>query len=221
MIVAIDGPAGTGKSTVAKTVARRAGYFHLNSGALYRAITWHVLSSGIDPLDKDAVVAAAGAIRIDAADDCLIINDVERRTELRTREVDNHVAELSSIQGVRDVVNDHLRRIANGRDIVAEGRDMTTVVFPDAQVRIYLDASLDARARRRYEDLGESVPLETVKAEMKERDHIDSTKPVGRLIVDPSAMYIDTSLLTIDQVCEIVLRAILSQNHTTGAFRQS
>ena len=98
---------------------------------------------------------------------------------------------------------------------------MTTVVFPDAEVRIYLDASIDARAKRRFEDLGGTVPLATVTAEMRVRDHIDATKPVGRLIVDPSAMYIDSSLLTIDQVCEIVLRAILSQNHTTGAFRQS
>ena len=98
---------------------------------------------------------------------------------------------------------------------------MTTVVFPEADVKIYLDASLEARARRRYEDLGRKVALDTVTQEMRERDHIDATKPVGRLIVDPSAMYIDTSLLTIDQVCEIVLRAILSQNHTTGAFRQS
>ena len=221
MIVAIDGPAGTGKSTVAKTVARTTGYFHLNSGALYRAITWFILANRIDPSDEHAVVAAAAQLRIELEGDRLIVNDIERRNELRTREVDTHVAELSAIPGVRTIVNDHLRRIAKDRDVVAEGRDMTTVVFPDAEVRIYLDASLTARARRRYEDLGKRVPLETVTTEMRERDHIDSTKPVGRLIVDPSAMYIDSSLLTIDQVCEIVLRAILSQNHTTGAFRQS
>jgi cytidylate kinase len=94
-------------------------------------------------------------------------------------------------------------------------------VFPDADVKIYLDASIEARAKRRHEDLGGRVPLPEVMDAIRERDRIDTTKPVGRLIVDPSALYIDSSLLTIDQVCEIVLRTILSQNHTTGAFRQS
>jgi CMP/dCMP kinase len=221
MIVAIDGPAGTGKSTVARTVARETGYFHLNSGGLYRAITWYVLSNRIDPDEETTILDAAQKIQLDIVRDRVVVEGKERRDELRTREVDTHVAALSSIQGVRDVVNAHLRRIADDRDVVAEGRDMTTVVFPEAEVRIYLDASLEARARRRYDDLGRKVPLDTVTQEMRERDHIDATKPVGRLIVDPSAMYIDTSLLTIDQVCEIVLRAIHSQNHTTGAFRQS
>ncbi|MFP4113196.1 MAG: (d)CMP kinase [Spirochaetota bacterium] len=223
MTVAIDGPAGTGKSTIAQRVAEKADLFYLNSGNFYRAIAWHVLGHGIDPDDTTKVTEAARGLDLDVWHRGIVLNGKRIRTELRDERVDAHVAEISSSPSVREVVNSHLRRISAGRDVIAEGRDMTTVVFPDADVKIYLDASIDSRAQRRYEDLNETVPLEEVRRRIAERDRIDTTKTVGRLKLDPGALYIDTSHLTIDQVCDIVLNAILSakDNTSTGALGQS
>jgi cytidylate kinase len=221
--VAIDGPAGTGKSTIAQRVARKAGLFYLNSGNFYRAITWHVLSSGIDPRNGRLVADDARGLELDVWDHGIVVNGRRIREELRQERVDAHVATISSAPEVREVVNSHLRRISARRNVIAEGRDMTTVVFPDADVKIYLDASIDSRARRRYDDLDGTVPLEEVRRRIAERDQIDTTKAVGRLKLDPSALYIDSSHLTIDQVCEIVLHTIFSEknNTSTGALGQS
>jgi cytidylate kinase len=223
MTVAIDGPAGTGKSTVAQRIAERAGMFYLNSGNFYRAITWWVLQDGIDPEDHVAVADAARRLSLDVWPHGIVVNGRRIRTELREEKVDAHVAGVSSSPEVRDVVNAHLRRISDRRDVIAEGRDMTTVVFPRADVRVYLDASIESRARRRCEELDGNLPLDEVRARIAERDRIDTTKDVGRLKLDPSALYIDTSHLTVDQVCEIVLNAIFSAktNTSTGALGQS
>ncbi len=223
MIVAIDGPAGTGKSTVAQRVARSADLYYLNSGNFYRAITWYVLQQGIDSEDLTAVAAAAKRLSLDVWSHGIVVDGEKLRRQLREESVEANVASVSSSTEVREIVNHHLRRISRHRDVVAEGRDMTTVVFPDADVRIYLDASLESRARRRYDDLGHTVPLEEVQERIAERDKIDTTKAVGRLKLDPSALYIDTSDLTINQVCEIVLHAIFSAKTkpSTGAIGQS
>jgi cytidylate kinase len=149
------------------------------------------------------------------------VDGVPRTSELRSQAVDQLVARVSSVPGVRDVVNNHLRRIAGSLDIIAEGRDMTTVVFPDADVKIFLDASLDSRAERRFGELGGAVPLKEIRQQIAERDEIDRTKPVGNLKLAPGALYIDSSHLTLDQVCDMVLRAILSLNHTSGEIGQS
>lgn len=223
MTVAIDGPAGTGKSTVAQRIAREADLFYLNSGNFYRAITWWILEHGVDPTDGDAVVDTAGKLELDVWPQGILVNGRRIRGELRAQRVDAHVAGVSSAPGVRDVVNAHLRRISDRRDVIAEGRDMTTVVFPDADVKIYLDASIESRARRRYEELDGTVAYDEVRAAIAERDQIDTTKAVGRLKLDPSALYIDSSDLTVNQVCEIVLHAIFSArtNTSTGALGQS
>jgi cytidylate kinase len=223
MTVAMDGPAGTGKSTVAQRVARSARLLYLNSGNFYRAITWHVLRQGIDPEDSASVAAAAQSLDLDVWSHGIVVNGQKLRRELRKESVDANVASISSSSEVRDVVNHRLRRISANRDVIAEGRDMTTEVFPDADVKIYLDASLESRARRRYEDLGHTVTLSDVRERIAERDQIDTTKAIGRLKLDPSALYIDSSHLTINQVCEIVLNAILSAKTkpSTGAIGQS
>ena len=215
MTVAIDGPAGTGKSTIAQRVARSARLFYLNSGNFYRAVTWYVLRQGIDPEDASAVPAAARSLELDVWSHGIVVNGQKIRRQLREESVDANVASISAMPEVRGVVNDHLRRISANRDVIAEGRDMATEVFSDADVKIFLDASLDSRARRRYEDLSHTVALTDVRDRIAERDQIDSTKAVGRLKLDPSALYIDTSHLTINQVCEIVLNAISQQkqNH--------
>jgi len=222
--VAIDGPAGTGKSTVAQRVARSADLFYLNSGNFYRAITWHILKEEIDPEDFPSVIEAARTLELEIWPHGVVVNGDKLRRQLREESVDAHVAGVSSSPQVREIVNAHLRRIATRRDIIAEGRDMTTVVFPDAEVKVYLDASIESRAKRRYEDLGKTIPLDDVRERISERDQIDTTKAVGRLKIDPSALYIDSSHLTVDQVCEIVLNAIFSEkkrNTSTGALGQS
>lgn len=221
MIVAIDGPAGTGKSSVARQVAERANLLYLNSGGFYRAVTWAAIEHEVDVENANGLVDVARSLHIEVKDRQLLVDGVPRSAELRSQEVDRNVAQVSSVPGVRDVVNRHLRRIAGTVDIIAEGRDMSTVVFPDADVKIFLDASLDSRARRRFAELEGRIPLEQIRGQIAQRDEIDRTKPVGNLKLDPQALYIDSSHLTLNQVCDMVLRAILSHNHTSGEIGQS
>jgi cytidylate kinase len=221
MIVAIDGPAGTGKSSVARHVASAAGLFYLNSGGFYRAVTWAALDRGVDGGGGTELLALSKTLQLEIQDGHLTVNGIPRKSELRSQGVDAAVARVSAFPEIRDVVNAHLRRIAGSMDIIAEGRDMTTVVFPDADVKIYLDASLDSRARRRFSELHGSIPLETIRHQIAERDEIDRTKAVGNLKLDPEALYIDSSDLTMNQVCDKVLRAIRSHKYTTGETGQS
>lgn len=210
MIVAIDGPAGSGKSSVARCVAERTGFFYVNSGLFYRAITWAVLEQGADPSDAHAVTAVARGLDLVAGESGLVVDGAFREAELRTARVDEHVAALSSIMAVRQVVNDRVRDAAHERDVVVEGRDMTTVVFPEAEVKIYLDASIESRARRRLSEQG-GEGLQQMMARIAERDRIDQEKQFGPLIRSSQAVYIDSSHLTLGQVCDKVLRTI----HTT------
>jgi len=216
VIVAVDGPAGTGKSSVAKNVSVGAKLFYLNSGGFYRAVTWAALDRGVGVDDADALLELVTSLKLEITDGHLTVDGIPRQKELRSQAVDAAVAQVSSFPEIREVVNFHLRRIAGAMDIIAEGRDMATVVFPDADVKIYLDASLDSRANRRFIELCEQIPLETIRRQIARRDEIDRTKAVGNLKLDPEALYIDSSHLTMNQVCDMVLRAILSHNHTTG-----
>ena len=221
MIVAVDGPAGTGKSSVARHVAASAGLFYLNSGGFYRAVTWAALDRGVNVTDGAALLALSQLLRLEIQDGQLTVDGTPRHDELRSQGVEAAVAQVSAFPAIREVVNSHLRRIAGNMDIIAEGRDMTTVVFPDADVKIYLDASLDSRARRRFYELQGKIPLETIRQQIAERDELDRTKAVGNLKLDPEALYIDSSRLTLDQVCDKVRRAIRSHNHTTGETGQT
>lgn len=221
MIVAVDGPAGTGKSSVAKHVAAAASLFYLNSGGFYRAVTWAALDRGVSADNGDLLVEVGRSLKLEITDGRLAVDGTPRQEELRSQAVDAAVAQVSSFPRIREIVNSHLRRIAGCMDIIAEGRDMTTVVFPDADVKIYLDASLESRARRRFVELHRQIPLEIIRRQIAERDEIDRTKAVGNLKLAPEALYIDSSHLTMDQVCDMVLREILSHNHTTGETGQS
>lgn len=221
MTVALDGPAGTGKSSVARQVADTASLFCLNSGAFYRAVTWAALSRDTDINDTQRLVAVAGSLDLEIHDGQLYVDGIVRESELRSQAVDNAVAMVSSVPAVRSIVNEHLRRVAGQLNVIAEGRDMTTVVFPDAEVKIYLDASLESRAERRFHELNGQIPLETLRNQIAQRDEIDRTKAVGNLKLAPEALYIDSSHLTLNQVCDKVLRAILAHNHSTGEPGQS
>jgi len=225
MIVAIDGPAGTGKSTIASRVANSAGFLYLNSGSLYRAFTWRVLKeepglaeaeSG-DHLNRRAV-ELADEIDLSLTRDGIIVDGSRPNNELHSPSVDRFVAPISSIPKIRDRVNAELLALAKEDDVVAEGRDMTTVVFPNAELKVFLNANLQARAKRRHRERANGATIERVRDEIARRDRIDATKAVGRLKVHPSALYIDTSYLTVDQVCDIVLRAILRQKPRNRSY---
>lgn len=211
MIVAIDGPAGSGKSSVARRCSRETELFYLNSGSFYRAVTWKVLREQIDPSDTEAVVAAARKLHFSVENGELHVDGVVRESELRSEEIEQWVARHSAISEVREVINRHLQRLAGGIDVLVEGRDMTTVVFPHAELKIYLDASVETRANRRFSQYKGSESVETVRRRIVERDSVDRSKEAAPLRVSPDALYLDTSDLTIDQVCAKVINAIRQQ----------
>ena len=220
MVVAIDGPAGVGKSAVARRSAAAAGFQYINSGSFYRAITFAVLEAGGPPGDPAKVLETARACRLDLREGALVMDGRDVEGALRSDAVDAWVAPHSSIPEVRDIVNAMLRGIAEGRDVVVEGRDIGTVVFPRAQCKIFLDADEATRAARRHAQGMSGLSQGGVRRAIAERDRVDRTKPTGRLEIAADALYIDTSHLTIEGVCERVLRAILESKNNPGDIRR-
>jgi len=208
MVVAIDGPAGSGKSTIAKRVAEKTGFGYLDSGLLYRGIAKAVLDSGQDREDPGVVVAIASQCRFEMPVDELFLNG-RPLTEIHTDRIDRWSAIHSRIPDVRERVNAQIRSMAGGNDIIVMGRDIATVVFPDAELKIFLDASIETRAARRYRQASSNLNEQEIRKEIEQRDAIDREKPVGKLIQAPDALYLDTSDLTIDEVCDKVVREIL------------
>jgi cytidylate kinase len=220
MVVAIDGPAGVGKSTVAQKCAQAAGFQYINSGSFYRAITLAVLSKGCSPQDSSEVLAVALACTLDVREGRLLLNGVDVEDRLHGDAVDAWVAAHSAIPGIRQIVNERLRAIAAKRDVVVEGRDIGTVVFPQAELKVFLDADVATRAGRRHEQGTSSLSLSEIKKTIQERDHVDRNKPTGKLVAAADALRIDTSLLTIEQVCERVAGAILVSRNNPGDTRR-
>ncbi|MFP4066690.1 MAG: (d)CMP kinase [Spirochaetaceae bacterium] len=213
MVIAIDGPAGTGKSTVARYVARHLEFLYVNSGALYRAVTWNVLERADDPDDPGQIVAAARALRVYVDDGALRIAGVEDDRSLYEHRIDSWVSRHSALPEVRETVNTELRALSKGHDLVVEGRDIQTAVFPDAEVKVYLDAGVETRARRRFDQGFTDRSLEEIRAGIEARDEDDRTKRTGALRMAADAVYLDTSDLTIDEVCETVMNNIQRQEY--------
>ena len=208
MVIAIDGPAGTGKSTIAKLIAEKLNVVFLNSGSFYRAITLALFrSEKIDSSDDD-ICEFAKKLNLDYVDSHLILNGEDVESLLHSDKVDSKVAQISAIVPLRHIVNEKIREITKSISIVCEGRDMTTVVFPDAEYKFYLDASIDAQAERRYKQGCSNLTLEQIKESIIARDKIDKSKSEGALRIADDATYIDTTLLTIEQVCAIILSKI-------------
>jgi cytidylate kinase len=216
MIVAIDGPAGSGKSTIARMVAEGLGFTYVNSGNIYRAMTLLVLREGVAPSDSAAVVAAARGARIEYEGGRLHLDGSDVEADLHGAKVDALVAQLSAIPELRSIVNEHVRRIAGSRDAVVEGRDMTTVVFPDAQAKFFLDASAQARAKRRFDQGVSGASLEEISANIAMRDEIDRSKSVGALKIAADAFYLDSSHLTLQEVYDKVYGKILHLREDHG-----
>lgn len=200
-VIAIDGPAASGKSTVARTLAQRLGFFYVNSGAMYRAVTWHILESGIDPRDAGGITRAVDAAQIgyDCADGELrvSINGKNPAAYLRHDEVNRAVSLLSTVPAVRQALNKKMREFSALQNLVVEGRDIGSVVFPETPFKFYIDASAEVRAHRRQAQ-GE-------RDEIKLRDQFDSTRQNAPLVVAPNARLIDSSHITIEEVVGQIL----------------
>ncbi len=209
MVIAIDGPAGSGKSTIARRVAEALGFTYVNSGNLYRALTLRALRSGVSIEDPAALLGCAAAARIEYRLGRLFLDGVDVEDSLHSAEVDALVAQVSALPPLRDIVNALVRRVAGSMDAVVEGRDMTTVVFPEARLKFFLDASPEARARRRFDQGVSGASLEEIQKNIEMRDEIDRSKSVGSLKIAPDAEYLDSSHLTIQEVYDKVYAKIL------------
>ena len=208
MIVAIDGPAGVGKSSIARMVGQKLGLYYLNSGNFYRGVTYRILNLGLDPNDRDVCIKAADEAGFDVRDGRFYLDGEDVEDQLHTPAIDLWASKISVIPEVRAIVNRNIHELTGRLSIIAEGRDMTTVVFPDAEYKFFFDAKPEVRARRRFDQNPSAMPYEQVLAEINERDHIDRNKPVGGLKIAPDALYIDTSYLTINEVCDKVVKAV-------------
>lgn len=208
MVVAIDGPAGCGKSTVAVKLAKDLGFTYLNSGSFYRALTLALIDAGLAISDEKLVVGFAKRQKLDYRAGRLILNGKDVEDLLHQDRVDSNVSKVSCIVEIRHFVNETMRRLVKKQNIICEGRDMTTVVFPDADFKFYLDASADVRAERRFKQGVSNLSLEEIKSSIIKRDAMDKNKKEGSLELSKDAFYIDTSGLTINDVCAIIKREI-------------
>lgn len=200
-VIAIDGPAASGKSSVARALARRLGFAYVNSGAFYRAVTWHVLQRGINPANSHVIVAALEPTRIvcDLLDreSRILIDDIDPADRLRDDNVNAAVSLVSSVGRVREILNEKMRGYARDGDVVVEGRDIGSVVFADTPFKFYIDASPDVRARRRAAQ-GQCDPIAA-------RDRFDSSRETAPLVVAADAEFIDSSHLSVEGVVEEIL----------------
>jgi CMP/dCMP kinase len=203
-VVAIDGPAASGKSSVARELARRLGFAYVNSGAMYRAVTWHILQRGIAPNDAMRITAAVDAASIicDLVDheSRIKIDQVDPARHLRDDPVNNAVSRVSTVPEVRKVLTERMRDYARDHDVVVEGRDIGSVVFPDSRYKFYIDASPEVRLRRRA--------AEGQCDEIAARDRVDSSRLASPLVISRDAHVIDSSNLTIEGVVGEIIRLL-------------
>ncbi|MBP3313448.1 MAG: (d)CMP kinase [Oscillospiraceae bacterium] len=210
--IAIDGPAGAGKSTMAKRIAKELGYVYVDTGAIYRTVGYYVWLCGIGGRDVDGVTRLIDEVNIsiEYPEDGLqhmILNGKDVTGEIRTPEMSSYASQVSAHKCVRDFLLDTQRELARTHNVVMDGRDIGTVVLPDAEVKIFLTASPEVRARRRYIELqekGVSDSYEKVLADMKQRDLQDSTRPIAPLKQAKDAVLLDTSSMTLEESVEAI-----------------
>ena len=215
-VIAIDGPSGAGKSSVSRIVGKKLGFLHVDSGALYRIMTWQALVRKVDTDNPDAVAAFAPTVEIECRPEngaiAYYVGGEPPGERIRTPEINAHASQVATVKAVRDKITALLRDMTRFGDLVVEGRDITTAVFPDSPARFYLTASAEARARRRQkEEVEKGIANQSaaaVKASLLARDAIDSTRKYAPLRKADGAIEIDSSDLTLEQVVDIVLEKI-------------
>jgi len=213
-VIAIDGPAASGKSSVAFALAQRLGFSYVNSGAMYRAVTWHVLQRSVDVHEPDAVVAALEQSKIVCQlidnQSRILIDDQDPTSHLRDENVNHAVSIVSSIPRVRQILVPRMRECAKANNVVMEGRDIGSVVFPETPFKFYIDASPEVRVQRRR--------AEGQRDEIAARDRADSSRAASPLLVAPDAEVIDTSSLTIDGVVKEIIRRLKQKGLSIQRF---
>ena len=216
--VAVDGPAGSGKSTITKMVAKSLGFNYVDTGAMYRALTFNFLSNGLDELEEEKIkeLLSKTDFKVEYVNGVqyVYINDVEVSDKIRTAEVSKFTSLFAKSPAVRDFLIDTQRNLANTNNIIMDGRDIASVVLPNADVKIFLTASVEERARRRVLDFErqgiENVDFEKVKEDIKARDWQDENRDIAPLIKVESATLIDTTSLTIDEVVDKMTELVKS-----------
>ena len=224
MIIAIDGPSGAGKSTLAKNLAKELGYMYLDTGAIYRALALKVLRQGVDLADDNRLTELLGETRIDLQERdgqlAVLLDGTDVAAEIRTPEVSQMASKVSALRKVRERLLDLQRDIARKGSVVAEGRDIGTVVFPNAEVKIFLKASAEERARRRWAELraaGREVDVTQTLREMVERDKRDSERDLAPLRAAEDAITVDSSMLS---AADVALRVLTEIRKKQDKFKQ-
>ncbi|MHB9339148.1 (d)CMP kinase [Fusobacterium pseudoperiodonticum] len=211
LIVAIDGPAGSGKSTIAKLLAKKYNLTYIDTGAMYRMITLYLLENNIDISDLKEVERVLNTVNLDMQGDKFYLDNVDVSTKIREKRINDNVSKVASIKIVRSNLVDLQRKISNNKDVILDGRDVGTVIFPNAQVKIFLIASPEERARRRYNEFLEKkteITYDEVLKSIKERDHIDSTRDESPFVKADDAIELDSTNLTIEDVVNFISKEI-------------
>lgn len=214
-IVGIDGPASSGKGTVTKIISNRLGLINIDTGSTYRCVALEALNRGLTLDDKDEIIKVANEIKIEIENtpngDIVFLNGKDVTKDIRSKEVTKIVSPVSSIKEVRYKMVEVQRKLAEGKDIIMEGRDICTYVFPNADVKIFLDANLDERVKRRYKEFqekGVDMTLEEVRDNIEKRDKNDKEKEVGALKLAEDSIIVDTTDLSIEEVVEKIMSII-------------
>lgn len=214
-IISLDGPSGAGKSTVAKLVAKKLGYKYLDTGAMYRAVTLFFLNKNVNIQNDNEIISAISDLKISFDNNNKIfLNDVDVSEEIRSIKVVNMVSKVSSISAVRKSMVSLQRAIAENDNYVVDGRDIGSVVFPLAKYKFYIDASVEIRAKRRYEEeiqKGKDITFEEVIDSIKKRDEFDSNREDSPLVVPKDAIIIDTTNMTIDEVVQKITDVVFNK----------
>ena len=211
LIVAIDGPAGSGKSTIAKLVAKKFNFTYIDTGAMYRMITLYLLENKISFDNLDKIQKILNEINLDMKEDKFFLNNTDVSLKIREEIINENVSNVASIKAVRENLVNLQRKIASDKNVILDGRDIGTVVFPNAQVKIFLVASAEERARRRYNEFMEKkveITYDEVLKSLKERDHLDSTRKESPLVKASDALELDTTNLKIDEVVNFISNEI-------------